>query len=180
MPVVVVIRDILLLIAALSGLGLPWLWGLRHWPAVERLALAVGGALLTGWLIGFALYAATLPLRWFWIAPAAGLAVTLARRDAVTELWRDAGARGALGRWALFAAAGLGWHMTVTVYSGGAWQADWYEHFDRAHLLPRSLARRIPLRGYLSAPGAPPAGKSVVGAAHECVRRRVFPPPSFP
>jgi hypothetical protein len=127
------IRDTLVFLFALAGLGAPWLSVLQRWPAEERLALAAGAALLTGWLAGFGLYAAGLPLRWFWLAPALGAALTLARPQAVRALLADAGVRRLAGQWALLAVWCLGWHMMVINYSGAAWQRDWVEHFDRAH-----------------------------------------------
>jgi len=126
-------RDGLLFLAALTGLGAPWLPALRRWTPAERLALATGAALLTGWLVGFGLYTAGRPLRWFWLAPALGAALTLARPHAVRALMADVGVRRVTGQWALLAAWCLGWHALVINYSGAAWQRDWIEHYDRAH-----------------------------------------------
>lgn len=127
------IRDSLIFLFALAGLGAPWLPVLQRWPAGERLALAAGAALLTGWLMGFGLYSAGLPLRWFWLAPALGTALTLTRPHAVRALMVDVGVRRVTGQWALLAAWCLGWHMLIISYSGAAWQRDWVEHYDRAH-----------------------------------------------
>ncbi|AOS44545.1 hypothetical protein Verru16b_01608 [Lacunisphaera limnophila] len=127
------IRDHLLFLAAITGLGVPWLTLLRRWPAPERLALAVGAALLTGWLVGFGLYTAGVPLRWFWLAPALGTALALAGPQAIRALLADAAVRRLAGQWALLAVWCLGWQMLVVNYSGAAWQRDWFEHYDRAH-----------------------------------------------
>ena len=156
MAALVVIRDSLLLVAALAGLGLPWLPWLRSWPPLERLALAAGAALLTGGLAGFGLYAAGLPLGWFWLAPGAGLALALVSRDDTRALLADAEVRGTVGRWALLAAAGLGWQMVVSVYSGAAWQADWYEHFDRAHFFLDRWPREFLFVDVYPLPSRPP------------------------
>ncbi|MFZ5497297.1 MAG: hypothetical protein ACOZE5_18400 [Verrucomicrobiota bacterium] len=127
------IRDVLLFAGAVAGLGAPWLRWLKTWPPVERLALAVAAALLTGWLAGFALYAGGVHLRWFWLAPGIGALLTLIRPQAFRELARATEVRSAAGRWALLATWCLGWQALVVNYSGAAWQGDWYEHYDRAH-----------------------------------------------
>ena len=150
------IRDSLLLVAALAGLGLPWLPALRPWPPLERLALAAGAALLGGWLVGFGLYAAGLPLRWFWLAPVAGLGLAVAGHRDTRALLSDREVRGTLARWALLAAAGLGWQMVVVVYSGAAWQADWYEHFDRAHFFLDRWPREFLFVDIYPLPSRPP------------------------
>lgn len=126
------IRDGLLFAFAFLGLGAPWLAALKNWPPPERLALAVGAALIGGWLAGFAVYLTGFSLRWFWLAPAAGLLLSAIRPAHVLALWRESQVRGSLGRLALLCLWCLGWQSLVVSYSGAAWQGDWYEHYDRA------------------------------------------------
>lgn len=156
MAALVVIRDSLLVVVALAALGLPWLPWLRAWPPLERLALAAGAALLAGGLAGFGLYAAGLSLRWFWLAPALGVALAAARPAEARALFAAAEVRGTLARWALLALAALGWQMLVVVYSGAAWQADWYEHFDRAHFFLDRWPREFLFVDVYPLPSRPP------------------------
>jgi hypothetical protein len=123
----VLLRDVALFLFAVGGLALPWLPLLRRWPATERLTLAVGGALLTGYLAAFAVYSSGVDWRWFWVAPAFG-ALLGARRAAWDPAWRRP-----LLAYATIALWCLGWHALVVTYSGAAWQVDWWEHYDRAH-----------------------------------------------
>lgn len=123
----VLLRDVALFLFAVGGLALPWLPLLRRWPATERLTLAIGGALLIGYLAAFAIYVSGLDWRWFWAAPALG--VMLGWRRAV---WDPAWRRPLLA-YATLALWCLGWHVLVVTYSGAAWQVDWWEHYDRAH-----------------------------------------------
>jgi hypothetical protein len=127
------LRDGLIFCGALAGLGVPWLRWLQAWPPVERLALAAAAALVTGWLAGFGVYVAGLPLAWFWLAPALGAGLALLHPAAMRECLREASVRRAAAQWLLLAGWCLGWQATVLNYSGAAWQGDWYEHYDRAH-----------------------------------------------
>ncbi len=129
----VILRDLLLFAAALTGLALPaWRW-LGWARGIERLSLALAAALLTGYLAVFSLYIAELPLRWFWVLPAAGLLSALARPAAWGDLPRDPAVRALLGRWSVLVLWCLGWHGFVFTYSGGGWTGDWVEHYDRAN-----------------------------------------------
>jgi len=149
-----ILRDVFLFAAGVGGLALPWLPLLQRWPAAERAGLALAAALLTGWLAGFGLYAAHLPLTWFWALPALGaLALWL---PAVRLTLCAAGTRALLARWALVAAGCLGWQMMVVVYSGAAWQIDCYEHFDRAHFFLDRWPLDVRMADIYPLPARPP------------------------
>lgn len=149
-------RDLILFCTALFGLGAPWLALLRSWSPLERTTLAVAAALLTGWLAGFGVYVAGLSLSWFWLAPAAGLLLTVARPAAVLTLGRDPEVRGLLARTALLALWCLGWQALVASYSGAAWQGDWYEHYDRAHFFLARWPREFLFLDHYPLPARPP------------------------
>jgi hypothetical protein len=61
-----------------------------------------------------------------------GCVLALSRRRELAELARDAAVRRALLVYAAVALWCLAWQSTVIVYSGAAWQVDWWEHYDRA------------------------------------------------
>lgn len=123
----VLLRDVALFLFAVGGLAAPWLPYLRRWPATERLTLAVGGALLSGYLAAFAIYVSGIDWRWFWAAPALGTALGWRRAVWDAEWERPLLAYATIALWC------LGWHALVVTYSGAAWQVDWWEHYDRAH-----------------------------------------------
>lgn len=123
----VLLRDVALFLFAVGGLAMPWLPYLRRWPAAERLTLAVGGALIAGYVAALAVYSSGIDWRWFWAAPALGVMFGWRRASWDAELRRPLLGYATLALWC------LGWHALVVTYSGAAWQVDWWEHYDRAH-----------------------------------------------
>ncbi|WP_415909753.1 hypothetical protein [Oleiharenicola sp. Vm1] len=148
------LRDVALFLFAVGGLAAPWLRAVRRWPETERLPLALAAALLTGYGAAFAVYLAGLDWRWFWLAPLAGLGLAW-HRDTRAAL-RAPEIRGALLAYAAVALACLGWQSTVSVYSGAAWQVDWWEHYDRAQFFLARWPRDTLFATIYPLPARPP------------------------
>lgn len=149
-------RDLFFFTAALAGLALPVWRRLDGTGGVERLALALGGALILGYLAIFGLYVAGLSLAWFWLLPAAGFVMAFWDRAALAGLWRDASVRGVLGRWLLLAGWCVGWQGLILTYNGSAWAGDWLEHYDRAHFFLLRWPLDHVFLGYYQLPARPP------------------------
>jgi len=134
--------DTLLFLSVFAGLSLPFMRLLPRAGAPERLCVGAAGALFTCALAGLAGYLC-LPAVAGGTPPAdpriAGLLLpTLAlsllwflRGDAA-RLLADTGLRQLLLAFLLVCAGSLGLQSLVVSYSGGAWSADWFEHYQRA------------------------------------------------
>ncbi len=153
---ILLLRDLFFFTAALAGLALPVWHRLGTTGGVERLALAVGGALILGYLGIFGLYVAGLSLAWFWLLPAAGFGAALWNRAAFSGLWRDEAVRGVVGRWLVLAGWCVGWHGLIITYNGSAWAGDWLEHYDRAHFFLLRWPLDHVFLGYYQLPARPP------------------------
>lgn len=150
------IVDFLLVLLALGGLGLPWLRLLQRWPVTERLPLALAGALISGYLVLFGLYLGGISLRWFWLAPAAGVILSLARAPELQAVGKEPFVRATCLGWVVLSAWCLGWQSVVSSYSGAAWQGDWLEHYDRAHYFLARWPLDFRFLDYYLLPARPP------------------------
>ncbi|MBX3736887.1 MAG: hypothetical protein KF715_09375 [Candidatus Didemnitutus sp.] len=144
------LRDVALFLFAVGGLAAPWLRAVRRWPEAERLPLALAAALLTGYGAAFAVYLSGVDWRWFWLAPLAALGFSR-RTD-----WNLPSIHRALLAYAAVAVACLGWQATVSVYSGAAWQVDWWEHYDRAQFFLARWPRDTLFATVYPLPARPP------------------------
>lgn len=150
------LRDLALFVFAVGGLALPWAGRFRAWPPAERLMLAVGAALLGGYLTAFGVYLLGVDWRWFWLAPTFGAAWAARHFSAVPALLRERDARAALATYGVVALWCLGWQATVANYSGASWQVDWWEHYDRTHFFLSHWPREMLFATLYPLPARPP------------------------
>jgi len=137
-----------------------------------RFMAGIGCAFGLQFALGFVAYALGFSNRAaaVWVA-AVALALIVARRRGIAELWRDRGLRQALGAWAVFAAWSIGLLALVHSYSGGGWVADWVEHWQRT----RFFFDREPLTTRFAVvyalPARPPLANLVIALWLEAIGR---------
>src|SRR3954471_23024954 len=98
---------------------------------LEILCASIAASLILIYLTAFLVYVSGIDWRWCWLfsAGAALAAIALAR-----ELWRFFAirpVRRALLAFTAILAAAICFQGLVVHYSGGAWAADWLEHYER-------------------------------------------------
>lgn len=155
--------DVLIFCATCLGLGFVFATFLRTFPALDRLSLGIGAAVICLYLICFARYLLHLPPAGLWLPVLAGLALLLVRHHAVRELWRDQTTRRVCGYWLILAAWCLGWQALVFSYSGGGWSGDWQEHYDRAHFFLQHWPTNHLFIDMYPEPARPPLANLVIG-----------------
>jgi len=116
------------------NLGLAALFALLFGPArpLARLALGLAAGFVLQFLLGFTIYAASLPWACFLILPASVAGLVGWRRRQIARLFEPAEVRGVLIGWLLLSGWSLCLHGLISSYSGGGWTGDQFEHFERA------------------------------------------------
>ncbi|HEY1791450.1 MAG TPA: hypothetical protein VGG34_00915 [Opitutaceae bacterium] len=139
-------------------------------PVADRLGLrpveaVVAGAalsLVAAFAVLWAVFTLGLPLGLYWLVPAAAAAGIAAGWRGVAALLRDGAARELMGCQLMVTAWCASFLALLHEYTGGAWIADWYEHWERAgYFLRLWPADRLFIGRYLL-PARPPLANLLV------------------
>lgn len=155
--------DFLIFSTLCFGPGLLFATFFRGFRTLDRLSLGLGAAVISLYLISFAIYLLSLPPAALWAAALAGFAASLIRHRALRELWQDKAAQRAFLHWPILAAWCLGWQALVLSYSGGGWSGDWQEHYDRVHFFLQHWPTNHQFIDMYPVPARPPLANLVIG-----------------
>jgi 4-amino-4-deoxy-L-arabinose transferase-like glycosyltransferase len=139
------------------------------WPLVvrwrlepaEKLAASAALSLTIVFVVGWAVYVFGLPVRWYWLLPAASIGGLAAGWRALVVAWRDDASRDLILGQLLVTTWCVGWLATVVSYSGGGWAADWYEHWERVKFFVERGTTDALFLGYYPLTARPPLGNVV-------------------
>ena len=127
------VQSLLLLGLLITGSFGPGWWLVRRlrWSLTERFVAAVAASGIVLYLVAFLLYGLAAPRAAYWAVSAVCAGLCLAAWRDVARLLRDRGVRRLLGGFGLLLIWMLLLLAMVRGYSGGKWEIDWLEHYQR-------------------------------------------------
>ena len=149
---------LLLLGLLITGSFGPGWWLVRRlrWSLTERFVAAVAASGIVLYLAAFALYGLAAPRAAYWAVSAVGVGLGLAAWRDVRRLLRDRAMRRLLGVFGLLFIWMLLLLAMVRGYSGGAWEIDWLEHFQRVQFFLQHQPVDTRFAAGLPLPSRPP------------------------
>lgn len=159
-------------LTASLGLGLPL--AARYFPdALERLCAAAALGLIKSFVFLWLLYTTGTSLRWFALAPLAGLVALGGSRPVLAAMWGDQSARAALLSWTALLLWIMALILPIASFSGGAWTVDWFEHHERALFFQQHWDLQYQFIGGYALSSRPPL-VNVLVAGHQALLQSGF------